>query len=85
MSRQDYLAFAKIFADTLADIREHTHNHSGQSTDSELASMLIRICEELSELFATDNERFDHDKFMKACGWNHTPSETNHWRTAYGW
>ncbi len=53
MSRKDYIAIAKILAKC-----KH-----GVSTASQK-----KLAEELCELFLTDNERFDSEKFLEACG-----------------
>ena len=53
MSRKDYIAIANI-------IRKCKH---GISTASQQ-----KLAEELCELFLFDNERFDSEKFLEACG-----------------
>ena len=53
MSRKDYIAIAQILAKC-----KH-----GISTASQ-----TKLAEELCELFLFDNEAFDSDKFLEACG-----------------
>jgi len=52
MSRKDYIAIAAILAKC-----KH-----GVSTASQ-----TKLAEELCELFLTDNDAFDSEKFLKAC------------------
>ena len=76
MSRQDYLAFAKIIADELQDLREgsgmniHANRHPHRRACMEL---LVTIAEGMSTAFQNDNPRFDEDRFMGACGFNYIP------------
>ena len=53
MSRKDYIAIAKI-------LKKCRH---GVSTASQ-----TKLAEDLCELFLFDNERFDSEKFLEACG-----------------
>ena len=53
MSRKDYIAIAGI-------IRKCKH---GISTASQ-----PKLAQEFCELFLFDNERFDSEKFLEACG-----------------
>jgi len=53
MSRKDYIAIARI-------LKKCKH---GISTASQ-----AKLADELCELFLTDNERFDSEKFLEACG-----------------
>jgi|TARA_Y100000296_G_C5057790_1_gene198192 hypothetical protein len=53
MSRKDYIAIAKILA-------KCKHGISTASQE--------KLAQELCELFLTDNERFDSEKFLEACG-----------------
>ena len=53
MSRKDYIAIANI-------IRKCKH---GISTASQ-----AKLAQEFCELFLFDNERFDSEKFLEACG-----------------
>ena len=53
MSRKDYIAIAQI-------LKKCKH---GISTASQ-----TNVAEELCELFLVDNERFDSEKFLEACG-----------------
>ena len=57
MSRKDYIAIAKI-------LKKCRH---GVSTASQ-----TKLAEELCELFLFDNERFDSEKFLEACGLYYT-------------
>tara|TARA_R100001082_G_C4304226_1_gene133825 strand:+ start:484 stop:648 length:165 start_codon:yes stop_codon:yes gene_type:complete len=53
VSRKDYIAIAQI-------LKKCKH---GISTASQ-----TKLAEELCELFLFDNERFDSEKFLEACG-----------------
>ena len=66
MSRKDYLAFAKIIADELQEIRENgavgTHGN-----------IMLSLAWGMAEVFDADNPNFDEDRFMGACGFNYIP------------
>ena len=66
MSRKDYLAFAKIIANQLQELRE-------QGAPRAHADILIAIAWEMAEVFDADNPNFDEDRFMGACGFNYIP------------
>jgi|TARA_R100000458_G_scaffold50244_1_gene50311 TorA maturation chaperone TorD len=53
MSRKDYIAIAGI-------IRKCKHGISTASQE--------KLAQEFCELFLFDNERFDSEKFLEACG-----------------
>jgi hypothetical protein len=75
MSRKDYLAFAKIIADELQDLREGGMNTLSNRHPHRRACMelLVTIAYGMSESFEQDNPRFDEDRFMGACGFNYIP------------
>lgn len=54
-TRQHYKAIAGIIESNRGDGVEHT---------------LDQVASELADYFAKDNPRFDHNKFMDACGVN---------------
>lgn len=55
MSKKDYIAIAEIIKKSFS---------GDTSTEFELPI----LAEHLADYFATDNLRFDRDKFMTACG-----------------
>ena len=66
MSRKDYLAFAKIIANQLQELRE-------QGALRVHGDILLTIAWEMAEVFDADNPNFDEDRFMGACGFNYIP------------
>jgi len=66
MSRKDYLAFAKIIATQLQELRE-------QGALRVHGDILLTIAWEMAEVFDADNPNFDEDRFMGACGFNYIP------------
>ena len=66
MSRNDYLAFAKIIATQLQELRE-------QGALRVHGDILLTIAWEMAEVFDADNPNFDEDRFMGACGFNYIP------------
>jgi hypothetical protein len=66
MSRKDYLAFAKIIADELQELRE-------QGALRAHGDILLSLAWAMAEVFGADNPNFDEDRFMGACGFNYIP------------
>ncbi len=62
VTRKDYKAIAEI-------IEVNTEKHKQQGTGSLLCDTVRKsIALELADYFATDNPKFDRQKFLNACG-----------------
>ena len=62
MTRKDYVKIARtmhVIRDTYKTIDEE---------DQKVYFVLDVVCRCLADMLAQDNERFDQDKFFKACG-----------------
>jgi len=57
MTRKHYAAIAKVIARSV-----------GNSTEMRERTAIASIVVGLADAFATDNPRFDRDKFLTACG-----------------
>ena len=65
MTRQDYIQFAELIKDSIYPL--------GAKRD---LNTILHITEDLIELFKLDNDRFDSERFRKAC---------NHYWTGQEW
>ena len=61
MTRKDYIQFAELIKDSIYPL--------GAKRD---LNTILHITEDLIELFRLDNDRFDSERFRKACNhhWN---------------
>lgn len=57
MTAKDYVAIAKAFAETKPYV-----------LDSEEAYQWYTDTDAIADVFAADNSRFDHKRFLRACG-----------------
>lgn len=63
MSRKDYRAVAGIIKKALAP---DSHDHD--EAEPTLLERLEVLANDMADLFAVDNERFNRAKFLTACG-----------------
>lgn len=70
LSRKNYEAVAAIVAGTLP-ARPHA---SSSFYVRGYAAGVEDLAEKLADYFASDNERFDRDRFLKACGVRECPA-----------
>ena len=65
MTKQNYAAFAKMFAQRLDDARTYArHNADGHI----IIATIEADVQAVSHIFAGDNPRFDAARFLTACG-----------------
>ncbi len=80
MSRKDYLALAEVIAYELQELRgavENSHTRHQMHT-------LVLVAYGMCEVFHKDNNQFDEDRFMGACGFNYIPPR-DIWSLAARW
>ena len=68
MTRKDYEAIAGIIKDNCEG--RYCSHHTGISPSAEWQSargVVNRVASQLADYMATDNPRFDRDKFIQAC------------------
>ena len=80
MSRKDYLALAEVIAYELQELRAGT----GSSHTKHCKDMLVMVASGMCEVFRKDNDQFDEDRFMGACGFNYIPPR-DHMSLAARW
>jgi hypothetical protein len=65
MTCKDYIRFSAMLKDMLADCandnRDFKHNYYSRQAVKE-------VCQRTANIFAADNDRFDTDRFLRACG-----------------
>jgi len=61
MTRKDYEATARVIRRNL----ERAHNYGAQVRE---VLAVQDIAQEMADIFASDNPRFDRAKFLEACG-----------------
>lgn len=65
MTRKDYIRLAAA----LSEARTDAHYRGANDRDSQLVSIGVDIAiREISDALASDNGRFDRDRFARACG-----------------
>lgn len=62
-TKKDYMKVAKI----IKDEAEHYGGQDIREKAPQVAQVLINIQNELADLFESDNNKFDRDKFYNAC------------------
>lgn len=60
LSRKHYEAVADILLDSANDGAEPTYDQHDRA--------VLSVASRLADYFASDNERFDRGRFLKACG-----------------
>ena len=69
MSKKDYLALAKVIAYELQELRESV----GKSHTRHQMHTLVLVAHGMCDVFYKDNDQFDEDRFMRACGFIYIP------------
>lgn len=60
MSRKDYIILARALKNSKPDLHPQLRGA--------LIDIWVRTCKEISATLAADNPRFDHARFLQACG-----------------
>ena len=75
MSRQDYLAFAKMIREALEEHPSGAWTAGyGTRPNTLLRKQLLSLAWDMSAIFGRDNPNFDEDRFMAACGFDYIPA-----------
>ena len=61
MTKKDYIIIAKV-------INDHYHTNMVHYADAEPNLMLTSLTDRLADALNYDNDRFDRNRFLKACG-----------------
>ena len=65
-SKKDYIAVARIIA---SEIEPYKDTNNDEGVDTSPADVAIeRIANRLADYFRSDNQLFNRDRFLKACG-----------------
>ena len=64
MSKKDYIKFAEMFNQQLADL----NRNSFDDTNYQAIATVVVIAELTADIFEQDNPRFNRSKFLVACG-----------------
>ena len=63
MTKKDYVKIAAVIKKSLEHYRPY-YQHAGV----EIPEALSNLAQDLAVVFASDNDKFDQDRFLEACG-----------------
>lgn len=65
MTRKDYEKIASAMFDRMVDLRPSDH---GRKVERAYKAQHKALCNNVADVLACDNERFDRERFLRACG-----------------